>query len=210
MREGIRKFIQIKNKDILDIKSLFASLYQETISILTHPKRKWVEIKNGIDEQPISVSEYFVVGLVILFLSVALGTIMFKSDGGILWIEVFTEALRKTAMMVLAYFSSLFWIYELLRLFKQEPTFKHVRLITIYSFVPVLVMTALTGLFPFLGMIGVVGLYGFVLLYLGLQTFFKIEKETAISFYAILLLVLLVNAWLVLFVITKLVGLFIY
>ena len=194
----------------MDIKNLFVSLYHETVSILLHPKKKWEEIKNENDGQNITVSQYFILGLVIVFISVAFGTMLFKSDGGILWIEVFTEASRKMVMMVLAYFTSLFWIYELLRLFKIKPTFKHIRYLTIYSIGPVLIMTAVTGLFPFLGMLGIAGLYSFVLLYLGIQSFFKIEQETAISFFLVLLIVLLVNAWLVLFIVTKLIDLFVY
>lgn len=194
----------------MDIKGIFKELYHESVDILVYPKKTWEALKNGQQVSEKSVKSYFLLSVIIIFFSVALGTMLFQSDGGILWIEVFTEAFRKTIMMIFFYYSSLFWIYEMLRLFRLKPQFKDARKLAIYSMTPVLIMTGITGLLPFLGMIGILGFYGFVLLYLGIQEFFKIEKETAISFFIVLLLVLLVNAWFVLFIITKLVDLFVY
>ncbi len=194
----------------MEIKNIFIELYRESINILAYPKKTWKALKNVEQSSGKSSKKYFGWSIIIVFFSVALGTILFNSKGGILWIEVFTEASRKTLLMIFYYYSSLFWIYEVLRLFKQTPEFGKARKLAVYAMSPVLIMTALTGLFPFLGMVGILGFYSFVLLYIGIQEFFEFEKENAISFFTVLFLVLLVNAWFMLFIITKLVALFIY
>jgi len=77
------------------------------------------------------------------------------------------KALREIALFILQYFISVFITAELMKTFGAEKKAGVARRLVVYSMTPLLLVSIITGLFPFLYVLDILGIYSFYLFWIG-------------------------------------------
>lgn len=178
------------NKQNMDLKAQHSGLFHESFSLITHPARFWHRQSAGGFTKP-AFGRFFLPWALLTGLAVLLGELLWGSE--ILWSFVLIKALRETVSYLLLYFLSSAVVYKLLGNFKGGASRAALNSVLAYSLLPFLMASIITGLFPGLYIVGIVGLYGFYLLILGTQLCLEVPKENQSRFIilSILMIVLI-------------------
>ena len=174
----------------MDLKAQLNWLFHESWSLLAEPHKFWK--KKFVDGFPQSVVSTFFVPMVLLAgIAKLMGEIFWNDE--LLWSYAIMKSLREIFSYLIQYFITIFVLIRLLRNFKGTTNPIAIYNVLAYSLLPFIVASAITGLFPALYVLGIVGLYGFYLLVLGAQTCLEIPKENQSRFIilSILLIVLI-------------------
>lgn len=174
----------------MDFKAQFNWLFQESWALLSEPKKFWKKkLAEGFSQ---SVFVTFFLPLVVLAgAAILLGEIFWNEE--LLWSYAIFKSLREILSYLLQYLITALVMIRLLENFKGTPNSKTVYNVLAYSLLPFIIASIVTGLFPGLYVLGIVGLYGFYLLVLGIQSCLEIPKENQSRFItlSILLIVLI-------------------
>jgi len=174
----------------MDFKAQFSWLFQESWALLGEPKKFWkTKLAEGFSQ---SVFGTFFIPLIILAgVAILLGEIFWNEE--LLWSYAIFKSLREILSYLLQYLITALVMIRLLENYKGTPNSKTVYNVLAYSLLPFIIASIVTGLFPGLYVLGIVGLYGFYLLVLGIQTCLEIPKENQSRFIilSILLIVLI-------------------
>ncbi|WP_163707829.1 YIP1 family protein [Mangrovibacterium lignilyticum] len=174
----------------MDFKAQFNWLLQESWALLHEPKTFWKEKLVGGFKQLV-IGTFFLPLVILAGLAVLLGEIWWNDE--ILWSYSSIKALREVVSYFLQYFVSAIILFRLLQNFKGTDNKIALYNVLSYSLLPFLIASVITGLFPGLYVLGIVGLYGFYLFIVGSQTCLEIPKENQSRFIilSILLIVLI-------------------
>jgi hypothetical protein len=77
------------------------------------------------------------------------------------------KSLREIILFTSYYFISVFFTNELMKIFGAEKNKQVARKLVVFSLIPFLLVSIITGLFPFLYVLDVLVLYGFYIFWLG-------------------------------------------
>lgn len=182
----------------------------ESINLLLQPKRYWLGIKKNENSMTGIFMKFFVPGLFLIFVAIVIGDVIFESEYGLLLIDTLIKATRRIMLLLLTFFAATMLLYEVSRKFNIPVGFETARKIVIYSMTPLVLITIVTGIFPFLDVIGILGLYSFYLIYTALITIFEIKPFRNISYMVILFFSILIVYAFIAYILSKLTALIIY
>lgn len=174
----------------MDFKALLSWLFHESRTLLGEPQKFWKQ--KFVDGFPQSVVSTFFVPMVLMAgIAKLLGEIFWNDE--LLWSYAILKSLREIFSYLIQYFITIFVLIRLLENFKGTSNPTALYNVLAYSLLPFIIASAITGLFPALYVLGIVGLYGFYLLVLGAQICLDIPKENQSRFIilSILLIVLI-------------------
>ncbi|WP_297091476.1 YIP1 family protein [uncultured Draconibacterium sp.] len=142
----------------------FSKLIAEVKLVLVNPKNFWQEQKTVATNQSLWLSYLLPLALAGA-LAVFIGEFFKRTDFFIQF--PLLKAVREIALFVLQYFVSVFFTKELMKTFGAEKNIDLARKLVVYSMTPMLLVSLITGLFPFLYVVDIVGIYSFYLFWVG-------------------------------------------
>lgn len=89
---------------------------------------------------------------------------------------------REILLYTLIYFASYFFSLELIKPFGGKKNAAVVQKLVVYSLTPFLLVSLISGLFPFLYVLDVLGLYGFYIFWVGVQENLKFPERKESSY----------------------------
>lgn len=185
-------------------------LFEESIRIILNPKKHWVRVKAERDLIEGGFRKFFVPGFVLLIIACLIGDLIFESEYGFVIQNSIIKIVRKVLLLLLTMLASNMIMYELARMFKVPMEFETSRKVIVYSMMPLVLVTILISLFPFLDVVGIVSLYGFYQIYVALNVLYGITLERNLSFISLLLLCLFGSYVIIAFLLNRLTALIIY
>ena len=186
------------------------TLLKESYRIIVYPGNHWRSVKDSKDLLNNSWVRFYVPGLLLAFLAVMIGDLIFESEYGFLLMDTIIKASRKVVVLGLLLLASNMIIYEISRIFHVPVSYEDSRKIASYSMLPVLISTIITSLFPFMDIIGILAFYSLYLVYSALHNLYGIDIKRQINYIAILLSMLFLAFALIALLMTKLTALIIY
>lgn len=170
----------------MDIKQRYAPLLHELKLLILKPKTFWTE-KQPPDDRV--VSRIFIPLILGVGLAVFVGEVI--RDFEVLWSYAFFRAIREIVSYSSQFLIAVPVLSALLKTYGGNPNGKVVRMVLGYTFVPFLLASFVTGLFPALYIVSIAGLYGFYLFAIGALILFEIPAENQ-SRYVILAILLII------------------
>ena len=174
----------------MDFKAQINWLFHESLSQVTEPAKFWKK-KSAEGFSHSAVVAFFMPLVLLVGLTVILGEIFWNDER--LWSYILLKGLREVISYFLQFYASAYVLYRLLVNFKGTNKQNVLSNVLAYSLLPFLVASMITGLFPGLYVLGIIGLYGFYLFILGSQYCLDLPKENQSRFIilSILMIVLI-------------------
>jgi hypothetical protein len=183
---------------------------QKSIELIIYPKHFWKKFNALQQEGQSAFNQYFVPGIIVVFLSVVIGEVLFNSVYGVLWFDILVKAVRKILVLSFVFVLSYVILYHVSHK-KGIPIEKNVsRRIIIYSMTPVLYASVVTGLFPFLGFLGLFSFYSLYLICLAMCELYDIKLQRNASYVAMLISGIFIGYAVIYIIFTKLTALIVY
>lgn len=143
------------------LKNIFLSIQD----IVVKPKEFWaLQKENEIKSQKL-LSKYFFPLLLLAVLAVFTGE-FFRSNHFYAGFALM-KAGREFLLFLLQYFISVFFTNTLIKTFGGKKNKKTAQMLVVFSLTPFLLVSIITGLFPFLYVLDALGLYSFYIFWLG-------------------------------------------
>ncbi|HKK80950.1 MAG TPA: YIP1 family protein [Prolixibacteraceae bacterium] len=183
---------------------------QKSIELIVYPKHFWKKFNTLQQEGQSAFNLYFVPGIIVVFIAVVIGEILFNSVYGVLWFDILVKAVRKILVLSFVFVLSYTILYHISRM-RGIPIQKIVsRRIVIYSMTPVFYASVITGLFPFLSFLGLFSFYSLYLVCLSMCELYEIEIQRNASFVAMLMSGIFIGYAIIYITLTKLTALIVY
>ena len=99
------------------------------------------------------------------------------------------KAAREVLLFVLQYFISVFFTKELMKTFGAEKNIDLARKLVVYSMTPMLLVSVITGLFPFLYVVDIFGIYSFYLFWVGAKELLTFPENKEQSYIILTIVV---------------------
>lgn len=164
----------------------FSKLIGEVKLILVNPKGFWVEQKETNDGQKLWLTYLLPIALAGA-VAVFIGEFFKRSDFFIQF--PLLRAAREVLLFVLQYFVSVFFTKELMKTFGGEKNIDLARKLVVYSMTPMLLVSVITGLFPFLYVVDILGIYSFYLFWIGAKELLTFPDNKEHSYILITIVV---------------------
>lgn len=163
-----------------------SAIINNTKRILLNPKTFWKEKKESLENQANLLLGFLIPLILLVALSTFLGE-FFRSTHFYVGIALLKSA-RAIVLFLLLYFVAVFFTNELIKTFGSEKNIGISRNLVAFSLTPFIVVSILTGLFPFLYVIEILGFYSFYIFGMGVKELL-IFKENKITSYTIITIV---------------------
>lgn len=186
------------------------NLLNESVRILLNPSKHWNNEDESNNLMQIGMVRLYLPGLIIVFLAVLLGDLLFESEYGFLLGDTLVKATRKVLFLGLMLWAAYMLIYEISKLFHVPVSIDNSRRIATYSMLPILLVYIVIGLFPFMDIVGIFGFYSLYLVYTALSGLYEIHINRNTSYVLILLSLLFLAFAFIGFLLNKLTALIIY
>lgn len=171
------------------MKIYFKELYNSVTAVLFEPVLFWKKQKSYTPSILKPVTHY--IGPLVLFSALCIfAGELFRGSRLYLFFPVM-KAVRKMVLFMLYYFIMIFIIKELMALTGIKKDIrtsgkKDIRTLgklISYSLTPVIITSFFTGLFPFLYVLDIFGLYGFYIFLTGIKTMFQFRDKGQYAFF---------------------------
>lgn len=166
----------------MDIKERYQSLFQTSVRLLVEPGRFWRETHKEESTREI-FRDFFLPLVVLAGVAIFLGELINSSE--FLFSYAVARSLREMFSFVLQYFLSVYVLNELLTSFGGVKNRLSISRLVAYSWVPMLIVSFLTGLFPALYVLEALSLYGIFLFYMGVKGSLELPEANK-NWYAII------------------------
>uniref|UniRef100_UPI003216FFEE Yip1 family protein n=1 Tax=uncultured Draconibacterium sp. TaxID=1573823 RepID=UPI003216FFEE len=164
----------------------FSKIVTEIKSLIVNPKEFWKEQKDTSGSKKVSFS-YLLPFFVVLAFAVFVGEFFRRTD---FFIEYpLLKAVREIFLFVLLYVIGVFFTNELMKTFGGEKNIETARKLVVYSMTPLLIVSIITGLFPFLYVVDILGLYSFYIFWVGAKELIKLPENKEHSYILITIVV---------------------
>jgi len=161
----------------------FSNILIQVKELLLTPAGFWKKKKETPEESKLLWVSYLLPILLVLALAVFIGEFFRRMD---FFIEYsLLKALREVALFLLTYFISVSITAELMKSFGAEKNTDQARKLVVYSMTPMLLVSIITGLFPFLYPLYIAGLYSFYLFWVGANELLSFPENKAHSYILI-------------------------
>lgn len=164
----------------------FSKLINDVKLILVNPNGFWVEQKVTADSKKLWLTYLLPIALAGA-VAVFIGE-FFKRTDFFIQFPLF-KAAREVLLFVLQYFISVFFTKELMKTFGGEKNIDLARKLVVYSMTPMLLVSVITGLFPFLYVIDILGIYSFYLFWIGAKELLTFPENKEHSYILITIVV---------------------
>jgi hypothetical protein len=133
--------------------------------VMLRPGEFWKRQKNDENSQYRLLTSYFVPLLICVAIAVFIGELVRSNHLYIVF--PLLKSLRKIILITLYYLICVFFTNELMGVFGAEKNKQVARKLVVYSMTPFLLVSVVTGLFPFFYVLDVIVLYSFYIFWLG-------------------------------------------
>ena len=164
----------------------FSNIIAQIKEVILRPKDFWVAKKEKEESAAELLTGYFLPILLVVSLVVFLGE-FFRSTHFYIGYAVL-KGVREIVLFILEYYLAVFFTTELMKTFGSEKNINVARRLVVYSFTPLLLVSMITGLFPFLYVLDILGLYSFYIFWVGVQELLVFPDQKQNS-YAIITIV---------------------
>jgi len=165
----------------------FSRLFKNIKEILINPRDFWADKKQSSNAPSGLWWEFFIPLVVAVAISVFVGEFFRRSD---FFVEYpVLKAVKAIMLFLFQYLVSVFLTNELIKTFGGEKDLIAVRKLVIYSMTPLLLVSAITGLFPFLYVMDILGIYSFYIFWLGAKELLILPDNKQNSYILITIVV---------------------
>lgn len=171
------------------MKIVFAEIIKICKELLLNTRDFWSSKKDQLDTQFKLLSGFFLPLLSFAALMVLLGE-LFRSNHFYFGFAIL-KSLKVIVLFVLQYYVTVFFVRELMKTFGSEKNTKAAQNLVIYSLTPLLLVTMVTGIFPFLYVLDILGLYGFYIFWVGVPEILKFPENKRTRYTMLVLLICL-------------------
>ena len=183
--------------DNMDFKERYQQLFQTSIRVLIEPVGFWKEKKEEEEVKEI-FKGYFLPLVILVGVAIFLGELITSSE--FLMSYAVAKSLREVISYILQYFLTVYVLNELLTSFGGTKNKLAVSRLMAYSFLPFIIVSIVTGLFPALYVLNVLSLYGIVLFFLGIKGSLELPVENQnryamIAFILVFLIFILLDVF---------------
>lgn len=177
----------------MDLKKLAIAVFERSRALILHPKEEWGRILEENLSMNLGVRNFLLPLLLIATLASLLGHIIQKASIGVDGTLLLADGLRQFFGFLLSVYASIYLVNELLKSFGGEKNLRRSANLVVYSTAPSLIISVVTGLIPALYPLGVLGLYSFYLVYVGIPVLLDIPEQKHIGFFltSVLLMILI-------------------
>lgn len=167
------------------MKISFSNIITDIKELILNPKLFWISLKEKPNSQTKLLIGYLLPLLTAISIAVFLGE-FFKSSHFYVGFALL-KSLRSVSLFFLQYLIAVFFTNELIKTFGGEKNIEIARNLVVYSIIPLLLVSIVTGLFPFLYIIDILGFYGFYIFWIGVKELlvFPENKQSSYSLIAI-------------------------
>jgi hypothetical protein len=173
------------------MKELFLKIYSLSQELIVDPRAFWRSHINTHESQDELFKSLLLPLLAVVSATVFLGE-FFRSDYFRIWVAALW-VIREIALFASLYFVGVYGTNEIIKYFGFETKIEALQKLVSYSLVPFLLISAVTGLFPFFYFLDIFGIYGFYIFMLGARKLLSVPKENRDG----LILKILVANWIV-------------
>ncbi len=163
----------------MHLKQLFGRIVEFTVKMLTSPRHFW----DDVSERKVTIRvfrQFYLPFVIFVSLTRAIGDLLNSPE--ILISYTIITGLKEAFVYVIHFFIMVFVLNRLTTVFGGKENTESSRLAIGFSITPFFLMAVITGLFPFLYVLNVLGLYGLYIFYTGVPKLFGIPKSRIISF----------------------------
>ncbi len=183
--------------EIMDFKGRYRLLFQTSVNVLKEPNKFWRGEKEEVKPEVV-FSDYYLPLVLLVGLAVFVGELIKGSE--VLFSYAVAKSVREIISYVLQFYLSVYLLNELLTSVGGVKNKLLVTRLVAYSFLPFLIVSFLTGLFPGLYIINLLGLYGIFLFVQGVKGSLNIVPEnqnryTMLALLLIFLIFILLNVF---------------
>lgn len=157
------------------MKELFLNIYTLSQELIVNPREFWKTHANSNESFEVLLKRLLLPLLTVVTAAVFLGE-FFRSDYFRIWVAVLW-ALREIALFASLYFAGVYGTNEMIKYFGYEPKIEALKKLVSYSLVPFLLVSAVTGLFPFFYFLDIFGIYGFYIFLMGGRKLLSLPRE---------------------------------
>lgn len=166
------------------MRFLVSDIFRIVQEVIARPKAFWIQQKQQESSRKMLFPGYFLPLLVLAALAVFAGE-FFRSNHFYAGFAIM-KAGREFLLFLLQYFVAVFLTNRLIKTFGGEKNRKVARELVVFSMTPFLLVSIVTGLFPFLYVLDALGLYSFCIFTLGVKQLLvfperKMEKYVLIT-----------------------------
>lgn len=162
------------------LKAVYTHVYFVSKEIISNPIEFWRKQKDLIEAPDVLLKTLVYPLLAAVLTAVFLGGFFrgdyFSAGLSLLWVT------REIILLSILYFGGVFITRELVKRFGYDVEISVLRRLVSYSLVPNLVVSVVTGLFPFFFFLDFFGMYGLYVFWLGARRLLPFPKETRDKF----------------------------
>jgi hypothetical protein len=157
------------------LKLLYSKIYVLVQELILNPRGFW-RVHNDTRESQDELFKSLLLPLLAIVSTAVFFGEFFRSDYFRIWVAALW-ALREIALFALLYFVGVYGTNEIIKYFGFEAKIENLQKLVSYSMVPFLVISVVTGLFPFFYFLDIFGIYGFYIFLLGGRKLLPFPKE---------------------------------
>jgi hypothetical protein len=161
-----------------------ANIYKRINILIIKPEESWNLIKQENKSRKVVVKEFLLPVSILIGICSLLGTLFFSNvDASFSLAYVFFNGLISFLIIFLEVYLSSWIITEVATSFTDDVDTDRIFNLVIYSHAPFLITLAITGLFPQLLFIVVLGFFTFYIYWLGIQKMLTIPEDRRMIFF---------------------------
>jgi len=193
-----KRFLLVIDK----IKAIYEKVYIFSLPLILHPLNFWRIHKDSSETTAEILKDYVYPLLAMATFGVFLGD-YFRSDyftigSALLW------SIREVALFAMLWYGGIFASKKWFAYLGYPIDNKTIERLIAYAMIPFLVISAVTGLFPFLDFFDLLGMYSFYIFWAGARKLLPFPKEKRDSYILVLMSVVWTVFILVAFFLAKL------
>lgn len=165
----------------------FSKITSQIKEVILNPRDFWVSKKDQDESQAKLLAGYFLPVLLVVAVVVFLGE-FFRSPHFYMGYAVL-KAVREVLLFVLEYYLAVFFATQLMKTFGSEKNIVVARKLIVYSSTPLLLVSMVTGLFPFLYVLDILGLYSCYIFWVGVGKLLVFPEQKRNSYTIITIVV---------------------
>ena len=157
------------------MKELALKIYALSQELILNPRASWRLYADKKESRDELFKNLLLPLLAAVSLAVFLGE-FFRSDYFRIWVAALW-VIREVALFAALYFVGVYGTNELIKFFGYEEKTEVLEKLVAYSLVPFLLVSIVTGFFPFFYFLDIFGIYGFYIFLMGGRRLLQFPKE---------------------------------
>ena len=190
----------------MNFKLFIQNLYSRCLGILRSPEDEWVKIKDEEDSNWFILLRFILPLMLITVITSMIGG--YIHSGGRIWVTgvLFISGLRPILSISLSIIISVPVINLMLGTYGDKPGPNRAAKLVLFTFIPIILVIIVLGLWPEMYFLGLFSLYSFYLMYFGTKVMTQIPAERQSNFSNLSSMMILVIYLIVNFVLSSFFG----